>query len=152
MKKLLMLILIVFVAMGCKKENRIERNLWKKGGEWNIERWSETATSTHYPEDNYSETKNNPGTFKFNKDGSGSLTLKDGSSAYTEAITYQNTENTLTIFDSEGEGKVFDLSWEKNDMTLTSNDSETYTTYDPDSEEEVTVYFTHNLVIECKKK
>src|SRR5690554_2132625 len=112
MKKIIVLLLLVFVVVSCKKENRIEKNLWKKGGEWNIERWSETATSSFYPEDNYSETQTNFGTLTFNKDGSGALTLKDGSSAYTEPITYQNTENTLTIFDSEGDGRIFDLNWE----------------------------------------
>lgn len=151
MKKILILSLLVIFAIGCKKENRIERNLWKGGGEWNMVKWTNTSTSSFYPQDNYSETIHNAGVIKFNKDGSGSLTFTGESSAYSEIITYQNTENTLTIFDSDGDGTIFDLDWERNELTLTRNDSETYTSYDGNGDP-VVVNATDYLLIECEKK
>ncbi|RFC54616.1 hypothetical protein [Brumimicrobium aurantiacum] len=152
MKKVLLFLLVVVVAISCKKENRIERNLWKKDGEWNIKSWTETSTSSQYPEDNYSETYVNFGTFKFNKDGSGSMTYNDGNSAYAEQITYENTENSLTIFDSDGDGTIFDMTWEKNEMTLSLKESETYTSYDPNTGEQVVVNYTYDVSIDCEKK
>ena len=151
MKKNLILLLLVLVSFGCKKENQIENNLWKKGGEWTIVTWHVKSTSTYFPQDNYSETMQNPGTMKFNKDGSGSLTLKDGSSAYTESFTYQNTESTLTIFDEDGDGTIFDLDWKKNKMTLSSYEEDTYFTGDGTGGQ-VTVHYTEKTVIDLEKK
>jgi len=137
--------------LSCKKDNRIERNLWKQGGEWNIELWSETTTSSYYEEDNNSTTFADFGTFKFNKDGTGSYTLTANSESYTESLTYQNTENTLTIFDPEGDGRIYDLDWERNDITLSIDESKFYMTDDP-SGGQVAVYDTHQAIINLKKK
>lgn len=151
MKKFLILLLLVLVSFACKKENQIEKNLWKKGGEWNIVSWHVKSTSTHFPEDNYTETRKNVGTMKFNKDGSGSFILTEGTSAYTEPFTYHNTESTLTIFDEDGDGEIFDLDWKKNKMTLSSYEEETYTSGDGFGGE-VTVFHTYKIVIDLEKK
>lgn len=151
MKRTLLFLLLIFVAFGCKKENRIEKNLWKNGGEWNIVTWDERATSTYFPEDNYAEIMHNPGYFKFKEDGTGSIVFTEGSSPYIEGFKYQNTENTLTIFDEDGEGTIFDLDWKKNKMTLSFNEADTYTTGDGDGGQ-VTVSFTRKVMISCEKK
>jgi len=41
--------------LSCKKEVRIEKNLWKNGGEWNIESLTAKQVSTNQV-DNYNET------------------------------------------------------------------------------------------------
>ncbi|HZH87500.1 MAG TPA: hypothetical protein VFD77_09285 [Brumimicrobium sp.] len=151
MKKVLFIVFTALLFVGCKKENRIERNLWKSGGEWNIETWQESQTSSHYQQDNYSETYLNAGTMRFNKDGTGSMTFQEGSSAYTDAFTYTNTETQLTIFDLEGEGVVFELDWKRNDLTLSLNESETYSSYD-ENFNPIIVHSTYSLKIDCKKK
>lgn len=151
MKKALFILFATLVFVACKKEDRIEKNLWKQGGEWNIETWDESQTSSYFPEDNSSEVVHDFGTMKFNKDGSGSMTIKYGTSAYTEPFTYENTENTLTIFDEDGEGVVHDLDWKRNEFTTTLNTSGDYTTSD-EYGNPITVYTTHSLKIHCKKK
>lgn len=151
MKKALYILFAALIFVACKKENQIEKNLWKQGGEWNIETWDESQTSTYFVDDNYAEIRNDFGTMKFNKDGSGSMTIKDGSTAYTEPFTYENTENTLTIFDEDGEGVIHDLDWKRNEFSTRLYESEDYTVTD-DNGDPVTVHFTHTLKIKCKKK
>ncbi len=151
MKKILLILFVALVFVACKKENRIERNLWKQGGEWNIETWEESQTSSYFPQDNSSVIVHDFGTMKFNKDGSGSMTIKDGNNAYTESFTYENTENTLTIFDEDGEGVIHDLDWKRNEFTTNLYESEDYIVYD-ENNNPVNVHFTHSLRIKCKKK
>lgn len=62
------------LVTSCSKETKIERNLWNKGGEWNVESLVINQTSTD-PADDYSETIYNYGTFTFKKDGTGSFTI-----------------------------------------------------------------------------
>jgi len=61
------LILGVALLISCKKETKIEKNLWKNGGEWNIESMIATQISTNSA-DNFNETIYNYGTFTFKKD------------------------------------------------------------------------------------
>lgn len=104
------------VLSGCKKELKIEKNLWKNGGEWNVERLDVTQVSTD-PSDNFEETIYNYGTFYFNKDGSGSYRITVDRDVDTGTYTYSNTESQLTLI-IENEARVFDMDWEKNDITL----------------------------------
>src|SRR5690554_3673895 len=148
MKKILFIALASLLFVACSKENRIEKNLWKKGGEWNIESYQETYTNNEKPEDNYSETIVNAGTFKFDKDGSGTMVFKDGNDAYSESITYTNTETELTIFDSDGYGMIFDLDWERNDFTISASETETYQTFD-ENFNFITVTDTYRTTFKC---
>lgn len=151
MKKVLFILFATLIFVACKKENRIEKNLWKQGGEWNIESWESQQTSSYFPQDNSSEILHDAGTMQFNKDGSGAIIFKDGSSAYTESFTYKNTENTITLFDEDGEGRIYDLDWKRNEFTAISNESGTYINYDENGDP-VTVSYTQYLKINCKKK
>jgi hypothetical protein len=101
---------IIGLNASCKKENRIEKNLWKKGGEWSVESYSLTNTSTE-SECNNSFTESGPnGTILlFREDGSG-LQTEDGVDSV--AFTYSNTEDNLILI-VDGEKITYDIVWEK---------------------------------------
>ena len=122
---------LLFVGLAgltsCKKEKQIEKNLWNKGGEWNIvkvvDNWSWYGQSN-------SETLYNRGTFKFEKDGNGKITIKDDGDTFSNLFTYKNTENSLTLtykegpIYSEGEREEYTLDWEKDKIELYSYESD----------------------------
>lgn len=100
----------------CKKELQIEKNLWKNGGEWNIVQNDETTIRSNGDNDN-STTYNN-GTMIFKKDGTGVLTIVDGSDTETMSFNYTNTQDKL-IVTHDNESQTYDMEWSKNKMTLT---------------------------------
>ena len=110
----------VFLS-SCKKEVRIERNLWKSGGEWNIESLVAKQTSTNSA-DNFNETVYNYGILTFNKDGSGSYNFTADGDVESGSYTYSNTEDKLTLV-VDNEARIFDLDWERNNivMSITEN-------------------------------
>lgn len=116
----LLSIILVFVGIGlftsCKKETKIEKNLWNKGGEWNIERLDVKQVSTN-PSDSYEETAYSYGSYTFNKDGSGSFTLTVDGGIETGTFTYSNTENQLTLI-IDNSLRVFEMDWSKNSLTI----------------------------------
>jgi hypothetical protein len=116
-------VLSIAFTSSCKKEDRIEKNLWNNGGEWNMESLTVNQTSTN-PIDNYSESFLNAGTFLFKEDGSGFVTFTVDGDTETAAFTYSNTEDKLTLV-IDNEARVFDLVWEKNEIELAN--TETYT-------------------------
>jgi len=122
MKKInFLLIAIIFVGTtlvsSCKKEDKIEKNLWKKGGEWNIESFVSKLISTYQP-DLFDETVYNIGTYTFNENGSGSYLITYDGFSETETFTYSNTEDKLT-FIIDNEAKVFDIiESEKNEIKI----------------------------------
>lgn len=106
----------VFVS-SCSKETKIEKNLYKKDGEWNIESLAAKQTSTYAP-DVFDETFNNCGTFTFKKDGSGNFILTIDGDSETNTFSHSNTEDKLTLI-INGETRVFDiLEWEKDEMKI----------------------------------
>ena len=151
MKKALFILFAALIFVACKKEDRIEKNLWKQGGEWNIETWEESQTSYDYPQVNSSDIKYNVGTFNFNKDGSGSLIISDGFNAYTEPFTYKVSKYDLTIFDDDGVGKVYKLDWKRNEFTASSNTLGS-SSFEEDEYTTVTVMTEDKIEIKCKKK
>ena len=122
MKKINFLALgIVFIGLialsSCSKEARIEKNLWKNGGEWNIELYSAKQTST-YTSDNFDESYANFGTFTFNENGTGVYNFIVDSEIITGAFTHSNTENQLNM-NLDGETKVYDIiEWKKNNIKI----------------------------------
>lgn len=107
---------------GCSKEAKIEKNLWKNGGVWNIETLIAHQVSTN-PADNFNETLYNYGTYTFNKDGSGNYTITVDGDFEAGNFTYSNTENKLTLI-IYNQAVVFDiLEWEKNKMKITITDN-----------------------------
>jgi hypothetical protein len=114
-------VLSLAFTSSCSKEDRIEKNLWNKGGDWNMESITINQTSTNTA-DNYSETIPNAGSFLFKEDGSGIATFTADGDVEILPFNYSNTEDKLTfIIDSET--RVFDLVWEKNeiDISITEN-------------------------------
>lgn len=111
----LAIVLLTFLS-SCKKESKIERNLWSKGGEWNISRWYNKYSiyETQGTDDYY-----NCGTIKFNKDGTGVLTLTMDGELFADAFTYTNTSNSIKIYyNSGGDPEVFNLDWKKNSFRM----------------------------------
>ena len=126
MKNILFILLSCILFVSCSKEIRIERNLWKQSGEWNIESWKESGTNSYYPEENYTIETYNSGTFRFNEDGTGSLTFYDGTVTNIGNFTYENTKEDLTIFDDDENGVTYDIEWRRNELFLTSLDTIVY--------------------------
>ena len=118
MKKINFLALsIVFTGLitlsSCSKETKIEKNLWKKGGEWNIESYSTKQTSTFSP-DNYDYTQVNIGTHTFNENGTGSYIING--QLEPGSFTYSNTENKLT-YTFGNESRTYDIvEWKRNNI------------------------------------
>jgi hypothetical protein len=108
---------IVFIGLitlsSCSKETRIEKNLWKNGGEWNIESYSTKQTSTFSP-DNYDYTQVNIGTHTFNENGTGSYIING--QLEPGSFTYSNTENKLT-YTFGNESRTYDIvEWKRNNI------------------------------------
>lgn len=105
------------LVSSCSKETKIEKNLWKKGGEWNIETLLAVQTSTNTA-DNFTETISNYGTFTFKEDGSGNYTITVDGDVETGTLSYSNTEDKLTLI-INSQARVFDIvEWEKDKMKI----------------------------------
>lgn len=116
-------LLIGFLFIGaallasCKKETKIEKNLWKDGGEWNIESMVANQISTNSA-DNFNETIYNYGTYTFKKDGSGNFVITVDGDVEAGIFTYSNTEDKLTLI-INNQARVFNIvEWEKNKMKI----------------------------------
>lgn len=153
-----LLISVLFLGLAglssCKKEDRIEKNLWKGDGTWNIDVWDEQNTSSYFSEDNYIKYSNNEGSIQFKKDGTGSYIFP----GEIYPMVYSNTDKTLTITFKDEDGnvendevQVFDLDWKKNKMELRSYSTETYNTGDGNGGT-VNVITTHRLNLKLSKK
>jgi len=127
MKKLKFVLISSFIAAlimfaSCSKEDKIEKNLWNKGGEWNIQSLESIQVSTN-PADNYNETLYNFGTFIFREDGSGTYTITFDGDVETENFNYFNTEYKLSLV-INSEARVFDiLDWEKGKIKISITDN-----------------------------
>jgi len=149
---------IVFIGVAslssCKKEDRINKNLWKGDGVWNIDVYDFQSTSTYYQSDNYTDYKINAGTIEFKKDGTGTYKFPDS----TIPMVYTNTDKTLTIrFLNENgvpddyEKQEFEIDWKKNQMELKSYTVDTYTT-STGTGGTVSVTYTQRLDLKLSKK
>lgn len=137
MKKVTLLLIVLLVTTAtitsCKKENRIEKNLWNKGGEWNIESLKSVQVSTNSA-DNFEETVYDYGTFEFEKDGSGNYEITVNGSNDIGTFTYSNSEDELTLI-IDNQARIFEIAeWGKNEMKISivenftsSGESITYT-------------------------
>ncbi len=113
---LLVVFLVTATFSSCNKENRIERNLWKKGGEWTIESLTVHQVSTIVG-DSYTETVSNYGSFTFGEDGSGVFLITVDGDYETGSFNYSNTEDKLTM--NLGTNVViFDMTWKKNEVQI----------------------------------
>ena len=129
----------------CKKENRIEKNLWKQGGEWNIETYSASQVSTYTP-DNFNVTMFNFGTFTFHKNGSGIYKFTEDGDIDTGVFAYTNTDDKLTII-IDNEGQVYNMDWKKNSITLTITTQSTGNYPSPGQQ----ITYSETIVLKKKK-
>jgi hypothetical protein len=107
-------LLIALVA--CNKQVKIEKNLWKGGGEWKIERYESQNVSTYAP-DNFNFAESNFGTFTFNKDGSGHYVFTGNGSSESGNLIYSNTEDEL-LMTMGTNSFVYTMNWEKNSIQI----------------------------------
>nr|WP_294860221.1 hypothetical protein [uncultured Fluviicola sp.] len=137
MKKLSLLTLfavLVFAGLNsCSKERKIEKNLYSKGGDWDVSQYIYASGSMNPAINSYSTaTFQDCGKFHFSKDGSGTVSMNLDGDSYTESFFYKNTDNKLTItFDTYTQ--VYNLDWSKNVITINYDESTT----DPDGYAEI---------------
>lgn len=130
MRKLLFILLLPILPFvtGCKKEKKIEKNLWNDGGKWNIE-------SYHMSMDDGEETGSmmdyqNCGTFNFKKDGTGYSTMEFDDQTLNNVFQYVVEDEFLILSSFGGNGQKYDMDWSKDNVTLKhtlnyTNDGET---------------------------
>lgn len=154
MKKIVFILFAVIALTACKKEVKIEKNLWKKDGVWNIDTYDSKTTSTYFEADNNEYYYQNAGTIQFKKDGTGSFNFQ----GEVTPMTYSNTEKTLTIIFKDESGNpqddetlTFDMEWKKNKIDLSFFRKDTYTTSDGLGGT-VNVTFTESQNLKLSKK
>jgi hypothetical protein len=148
MKRLLFILLALFVLFSCSKEKKIERNLWKNGGKWDIVKYEEIVTST-WPANEKNEVNENIGILQFEKDGTGWMLDSDGYDAQKLNFKYTNSETELILdFYEYNSTRTYDLDWKKNSFTLTRSGTDTYTP--GGSSEEITDHRLYRHT--CKKE
>lgn len=128
MKKITPLFLgfiVVFTTLisSCKKEDQIEKNLWSGKGEWTISSLTLSITSSN-PLYNSTDIYPNYGTITFLKNGTGQISVPNGSGGVdTEPFTYSNTATTFTIT-IDGDTTIMIIeSWKRNSLVLSMSDS-----------------------------
>ena len=111
-----MAILGIVLISSCEKEDRIVKNLWNNGGEWQVNDYSINVVSSD-PLQNYNQNTGGYGTFYFSENRSGYSVLQGYSGQVTTQFTYTATEDKLTILSSNSKDE-YDLSWKKDEVDL----------------------------------
>lgn len=123
---MLIVALIGITVLSCSKESKIERNLHKKEGVWNIDNYKWYYYS---PAGNDGQDLEDRGTFQFEKDGTGKLTFIDTDGlTYTYNFTYDNTAETISIV-SDGQTTVYKIDSYSKDV-ISMSTSTTTTNFD----------------------
>jgi hypothetical protein len=118
------LMVIFLLATSCSKEKKIEKNLYKKEGKWNITTFTYSEFENNVLVDK--ETYGNVGSFVFNKNKTGIMTTNFDGDVYSEAFTWTNSENEITII-SGNDAIIFKIiSESKKSMELEFTDSYSY--------------------------
>ncbi|WP_343637725.1 hypothetical protein [Fluviicola sp.] len=130
------ILFLAFVfAMGlasCSKEKRIEKNLARKDGKWDVESYEYKYyyNGTYYPYDSFTYT--NAGSFVFEKNGTYTWTfIADGESDISTG-TWSNSGDELTLVQNSStvKFKILEESKKKIKIEYTETDGvekETYT-------------------------
>lgn len=101
---------------GCSKEVKIEKNLWKNGGEWNVDSYSYTSVSSSGT-NNITISLDDMGTMTFTKEGGGTYSFMQFGSTDTGTLQYTNTADELALT-LDNSTTTFDMTWEKDNITL----------------------------------
>lgn len=129
MKRLLFILLTFLIFTACKKEEEvIEKNLWNKKGEWIITSLESSRTSNLNSSGNFNKVIMNPGTAKFEKDGTGIMNYNSEMKQFLTDVsfsgiidvpyTYYLTDKSIFFIYGNTKGLGFDLNWEKNKMNF----------------------------------
>jgi hypothetical protein len=113
------IVLITIIFTGCSKEKRIERTLFKRGGEWNIV--SATWEKEGYTDTGWaviSGTNNDVGIFSFDKDKEGFCEYKIDGVSYSSNITWNVVNETVYISSNQS---FWDL-WDDKTVTFEGTD------------------------------
>ncbi len=104
----LMLLLTVFAVglSACSKEKKIENQLKRGSGKWNIKRLDYSASSTGGSDHN--ETTWDVGSFEFNKDKTIVKTIYIDPNTTVTTGTWINDKDKITVFWSDGKT---DMLW-----------------------------------------
>lgn len=109
---------------GCSKEVKIEKNLWKSGGEWNIDKYDYSSVTTNST-NGITINAEDFGKLTFNKEGGGSYVFTVFGSTDSGAMVYSNTEDQLTLTLDGGSAVTYDMDWEKNKIVITNVETST---------------------------
>jgi len=140
----LSIVFVVLIALSsCKKEVRIEKNLWKHGGVWNIESQAVKQTSV-FVSYNFDEKIVNVGTYTFYENGTGSY--KNNGELQPGAFTYSNTENKLTIVIGNDSLDYDIVEWKKNNLKITYS----YNFYEGAANGDSTGKYTETIILKKK--
>lgn len=116
--KYLVLVLSLFVLAACKKEDRIERNLTNKGGEWHISTYTVKYTTYNpsYPGTEFENYKD-CGTFKFENGGQfrSELNINGNTSFSVGSFAVTSNELILTINQTPA---TYKMTWNKDNLSL----------------------------------
>lgn len=146
MKKILFFAFAATMLMACSKENTIKKNLYSGDGIWDISKIEETTTAT--PGEEIKTVRTDAGFVKFNEDGTGEMVTKVDSNKVTSSMfTYYNTATEM-ISISNGDGRIYDLSWAKNRIVLKWVDEGYF--YNPNIND--TVHNVYKVEVTCNKR
>jgi|SRR5690554_2385291 len=130
MKNILYIILALLLVSACKKEKKIERNLWNNGGKWEIVKYEEIVSS-NWPANEKNKVSENVGLIQFERNGKGWMIYSDDFEAYKVNINYTNTDKEITLTYEYQSTETFDLDWKKDTFTMTQSWSSSYNVYSP---------------------
>lgn len=120
MKKLLTICFIALLATACNKERKIDKNLTKDGGVWNID---EMYYNDVYYGSTATDTYKNVGTYQFNEDGTGVATYSNSGNPDVYSFFYSVGEDKLNI-SMDGYIYNYSMEWKKDKIDLSF--TETY--------------------------
>lgn len=154
MKNILFNILALFVFSSCKKEVKINRNLWSNGGKWSIVKDEDIVTST-WPANEKNNVKEYAGMFYFNRDGTGWRIYSYYSEAEKLNFKYTTTGSKLFLnyYEYGDYTEEFNFIWEKNSFVLENEHTNVYTVYSPNPEGDSLTIKDHLIRrMTCKKE
>lgn len=138
MRRVFLLLTIIALVSSCNKSEQTKKKLWSNGGKWIFES-SEVVTT---PIDN-SGNANGPsvtqlenditGSFTFNKDNYGIMSVQSDNFSYDAAFNYSATESQLIVtflnedieIGSNGSNStVFKMELDKKSLSLTTEETD----------------------------
>lgn len=110
----MLFLFIAVVAIGCKKEEKIQKNLWNKDGVWNIDKFEMVPVTSNSTSTSYT----NYGTLEFKENGTGytKFTYQNSSEVVPMIYTLESDEILKLVLN--GIAMSFQMEWSKDKMNL----------------------------------